>query len=189
MKEIHLWKTFILEKDKLKPMPCIVCGQSAVLSFISGYLLYKQETIFLSVDIQKKVWESQGENCVTVKYIKHKSERLRKKGRQWGKYWHQIFLFCCGAKYIFFPCCIFELLSQKEFPYSTVCNIVTLFLTSEANLTQFQVFLFNLMSFSFLSRVVTVIFLCITNIHINNQQENRISATWSLYLSPLCFSG
>lgn len=42
-------------------MPCIVCGQSTVLTFVSGCLMYKQEVIFLFVDIQKKVWESQGE--------------------------------------------------------------------------------------------------------------------------------
>lgn len=66
----------------MKPMPCIVCGQSAILAFISGRLLYKQEAIFLRTDIQKKVWESHGGEkkyriCVTVKYMKCKSEGLR----------------------------------------------------------------------------------------------------------------
>lgn len=66
-----------------------------------------------------------------------------KKMRQWGKYWHQIFPpFCCRAEYVS-PCFIFELLSQKEFPYSIVCN----FLTFKANLEQFQVFSFILCPF------------------------------------------
>lgn len=68
----------------MKPMPCIVCGQSAVLTFISGRLLYKQEAIFLRTDIQKKVWESHGGEkkyriSVIVKYMKCKSEGLREK--------------------------------------------------------------------------------------------------------------
>lgn len=60
-----------------KPEQCIVCGQSTVLTFNSGCLLYKQEIIFLFVDIQKKAWGSQGEreridtrDCVRVKHIK-----------------------------------------------------------------------------------------------------------------------
>lgn len=51
----------VYTKDRMRPMPCIVCGQSTVLTFVSGCLMYKQEVIFLFVDIQRKVWESQGE--------------------------------------------------------------------------------------------------------------------------------
>lgn len=42
-------------------MVYIVCEKGTVLTFFSGCLLYKQEIIFLFADIQKKMWESQGE--------------------------------------------------------------------------------------------------------------------------------
>lgn len=102
-------------------MAYIVCEKSTVLTFISGCLLYKQEIVFfLSFsDIQKrKCGRARGREIQGILWewskLRVKSEGLWGKGRQWGKYWDQIFPWCAAGLNTFWPCCVFELVSERH---------------------------------------------------------------------------
>lgn len=121
----------------MKPVPWIVCGRSAVLTFVPGCLLHKQETIFLFVDIQKKVSKSQREErrglCDREVHEKWKVRAGEERGDSEENLGTGYFPICCRAEYILSMLYIWASVSEQL--SLLLCS------TSKASLTHFQLFI------------------------------------------------